>query len=56
MFIEPLDLCGHTGGIALMNKRMLLLHGAYFPAGVKAKSINCAVWGDTDGIEIIDVV
>ena len=55
MFIEPLFLSRHTGGVALMNKRMPLLSGAYFPAGEKTKPINCAVWGNTDGIEIIDV-
>lgn len=56
MFVETFFLGGHTGVVALMNKRMPLLHGAYFPAGEKAKPINCAVWGNTDWTEIIDVV
>lgn len=53
MFIELLFLSGHTRGVALMNKRMPLLYRAYFPAGEKAKPINCAVWGNTDGIELL---
>lgn len=53
MFIELFFLSGHTRGVALMNKRMPLLYRAYFPAGEKAKPINCAVWGNTDGIELL---
>lgn len=58
MFIEPSLLSRYAGSRALMNKRTLLLHGAYFSSGEKPKQLIVLfeVTGNLNGIEIIDVV